>query len=72
MRKIKLKDLLPLLDFINESYDGDLARLSHDIDRAIYLLHLVQREQVKEDDIENVSFTLHEISQQLFKSYLRG
>ena len=71
MRKTKLKELSPLLDFINESYDGDLARLSHDIDRAIYLLHLVQREQVKEDDIEDVSFILHEISQQLFKSYLK-
>ena len=72
MRKIKLKDLSPLLDFINEGYDGDLARLSHDIDRAVYMLHLIERGRVSEEDTEDVSYVLHMVSQQLFKSYLQG
>jgi hypothetical protein len=71
MRKAKLRELLPLLDFINESYDGDLARLAHDVDRAVYLLHLIERGRVSEEDTEDVSYVLHMVSQQLFKSYLR-
>jgi len=59
------------MDFINGSYDGDMARLSNDINRAIYLLHRIKKDEVPEDAVEDVSFTLYEISQQLFSSYLR-
>jgi len=68
MRKTKLKELSPLLDFINESYDGDLARLAHDLDRAVYMLHLIDRGRVSGEDTEDVSYVLHKVSQQLFKS----
>jgi len=62
MRKTKLKELSPLLDFINDSYDGDLARLAHDLDRAVYMLHLIDRGRVSEEDTEDVSYVLHKVS----------
>ena len=64
-------ELAPLADFINDSYDGNLAMISHDLDNAVYLLHLVRKDEVDAEKIENISFTLHQISQQLFSSYLR-
>ena len=69
--KLNLNELAPLADFINNCYDGDLARLSNDINNVIYLLHHVKRDEIQEETVENASFTLHEISQQLFSSYLR-
>ena len=64
-------ELAPLADFINNCYDGNLARISNDLDKAVYLLHLVKKDEVDPDKIENISFTLHQLSQQLFSSYLR-
>jgi len=62
---------LPLAEFIDNCYDGDMARLSNDLNKAIYLLHHVKEDEIADDIIEDVSFVLYEISQQLFSSYLR-
>ena len=64
-------ELASLADFINDCYDGNLARISNDLDKAVYLLHFVSKDEIEPEKIENISFTLHQISQQLFSSYLR-
>ncbi|MGB3464455.1 MAG: hypothetical protein WBA74_04265 [Cyclobacteriaceae bacterium] len=69
--KLNPMELAPLADFINDCYDGNLARISNDVDQAIYLLHLVKKDEVEPEKIENISFTLYQIGQQLFSSYLR-
>ena len=69
--KLNLKELVPLADFINDNYDGDLARLNNDIHNAIYLLNHVKKDEIAEEAVENATFALHQISQQLFSSYLR-
>ena len=69
--KLNPMELASLADFINNCYDGNLARISNDLDKAVYLLHFVSKDEIEPEKIENISFTLHQISQQLFSSYLR-
>jgi len=69
--KLNPGELIQLTDFINDCYDGNLARISNDLDKAVYLLHFVKKDEIDPDKIENICFTLHQISQQLFSSYLR-
>lgn len=69
--RLHADELVQLATFINDNYDGNLARLSHDLDRAVYLLHFVNKDEIDPDQIEETCFALHQISQQLFSSYLR-
>ena len=50
--KLNPIELAPLADFINNCYDGNLARISNDLDKAVYLLHLVKKDEVDPDKIE--------------------
>ena len=68
-KELTTKELEGLVSFINEAYGGDLPKVCHELNKAVYLLHLVRREEVEEDRIEEASFILHELSQQFYESY---
>ena len=64
--KIKTDELAPLADFINEDYQGDLAGLSTDLNKAIYLLHYLKKEDSSELEIQEACYTIYHVSQRLF------
>ena len=66
---IEANELAPLVDFINDSYVGDLATASNDLRKAVYMLHYIEPGSVTESEIKDVCFALHHMSQRLFTAY---
>lgn len=66
--KIRVDELAPLAEFINENYQGDLAEISHDLNRVIYLLHYLGADDVGEQERQEACYTLHHISDRLYSS----
>jgi len=69
--KVKPKQLAPMADFINDSYDGDLATARNDLNKAVYMLHYMDKGAVPELEFYNVCFAFHKMRQGFFVAHNR-
>lgn len=64
---VDLKELQPLVDLINNSHDGKKEDIVRAINRAIYLLHQVEKDEseLSEAEINDTVDVLFRVSQTL-------
>ena len=61
--KIRKKELTELLDHIANSYAGDYASVSHDLNKAIYCLHFLKKDEIPHDEVQDLCFALHKLGE---------
>ena len=73
MKPIELdpSDLRPVAEYINESFVGDLTSVTHDLNRAVYLLHFVNEKDAAKNEVLDVSFSLQQLSNSFFQCHIR-
>ncbi|MEO1100205.1 MAG: hypothetical protein AAFX57_21035, partial [Bacteroidota bacterium] len=63
MKPSTQKQLQKLLDHIQDSYAGDYVAISRDLDKAIYCLHFLKKNQIARDEVQGLCFALHKLSE---------
>ena len=59
--KPRKKELIKLLDHIADRYAGDYIAVSHDLNKAIYYLHFLEKDQIPADDVQDLCFALQQL-----------
>ncbi|MGD1957984.1 MAG: hypothetical protein ACFB2Y_03970 [Fulvivirga sp.] len=57
------KELSELLNLITDAYAGDYASVSRDLNKAIYCLHFLAKDEIPPDEIKDLCFALHKLSE---------
>ncbi|MEM8567822.1 MAG: hypothetical protein AAGF85_15275 [Bacteroidota bacterium] len=63
MKPPKKKELAQLLAFIADSYAGDYASVSRDLNKAICFLHFLQKDEIPRNEIQDLCFALHKLGE---------
>ena len=63
MKSPKKKELAKLIDHIQDSYAGDYASVSRDLNKAIYCLHFLEKDEIPRNEIQDLCFALHKLSE---------
>lgn len=63
MKLPKKKVLAQLLTFIADSYAGNYASVSRDLNKAIYCLQFLEKDEIPRDEIQDLCFALHKLSE---------
>ena len=61
--KIRKKELTNLITHIQESYASDYASVSHDLYKAIYCLHFLEKDEIPTDEVQELCFALHKLGE---------
>ncbi|MEM9859928.1 MAG: hypothetical protein AAF843_21455 [Bacteroidota bacterium] len=69
MKSSKKKELAELLDHISDSYAGDYASVSHDLNKAIYCLHFLAKDEIPRDEVQDLCFALHKLSECFYRAH---
>ena len=48
---------------IHDSYAGDYASVSHDLNKAIYCLHFLAKDEIPRNEIQDLCFALHKLGE---------
>ena len=67
--KLKKKELTKLLDHIADSYAGDYASVSRDLNKAIYCLHFLAKDEIPRDEVQDLCFALHKLGECFYQAY---
>jgi hypothetical protein len=67
MKRIKPKELTSLARFIDAMYSGDPSAVSRDFTKIIYMLHYIPQEEFTRQEIQQMSYLLHEIGECFYK-----
>ncbi|MGD1961866.1 MAG: hypothetical protein ACFB2Y_23630 [Fulvivirga sp.] len=62
-------ELQELLHHIEENYAGDYASISHDLNKAIYFLHYVERDMIDPIEVQDISHALHTLSECFYRAH---
>ncbi|MGD1957990.1 MAG: hypothetical protein ACFB2Y_04000 [Fulvivirga sp.] len=57
------KQLVELLNLITDAYAGNYASVSRDLNKAIYCLHFLAKDEIPPDEIKDLCFALHKLSE---------
>lgn len=68
--EVETTDFRPLVNYINDTYLGDLPQLTDHLNQAIYLLHYISETDAAKEDIQNLAFNLRSLSDHLQTCYL--
>ncbi|MEM9859897.1 MAG: hypothetical protein AAF843_21300 [Bacteroidota bacterium] len=69
MKSSKKKELAELLDHIQDSHAGDYASVSRDLNKAIYCLHFLKKDEVPRDEVQDLCFALHKLSECFYRAH---
>ena len=69
MKSLKRKELQKLLDHIADSYAGDYASVSRDLNKAIYCLHFLEKEEIPRHEVQDLCFALHKLGECFYQAY---
>ena len=69
MKSSKKKELAKLIHHIQDSYAGDYAAVSHDLNKAIYCLHFLEKDEIPPDEIQSLCFALHKLSECFYRAH---
>ena len=69
MKSLKRKELQKLLDHIADSYAGDYASVSRDLNKAIYCLHFLAKDEIPRSEVQDLCFALHKLSECFYRSH---
>ena len=67
--KIRKKELARLMTHIHDSYAGDYASVSHDLNKAIYCLHFLEKDEIPRDEVQDLCFALHKLSECFYRAH---
>ena len=63
MKSSKKKELAKLIHHIQDSYAGDYASISRDLNKAIYCLHFLEKDEIPRDEVQDLCFALHKLGE---------
>ena len=63
MKSPKKKELQKLLDHIADSYAGAYASVSRDLNKAIYCLHFLEKDEIPRNEVQDLCFALHKLGE---------
>ena len=69
--KTRKKELTKLLAHIADSYAGDYASVSHDLNKAIYYLHFLEKDEIPRDEVQDLCFALHKLGECFYRTHRR-
>ncbi len=69
MKSSKKKELDKLLHHIQDSYAGDYASVSRDLNKAIYCLHFLKKDEIPRDEVQDLCFALHKLSECFYRAH---
>ena len=61
--KIRKKELKKLVHHIADSYAGDYASVSRDLNKAVYCLHFLERDEIPRNEVLDLCFALHKLGE---------
>ena len=61
--KVSKKEFQQLLHHITDSYAGDYASVSSDLNKAIYCLHFLEKDEIPKDEVQDLCFALHKLGE---------
>lgn len=67
--KIRKKELARLMTHIHDSYAGDYASVSYDLNKAIYCLHFLEKDEIPRDEVQDLCFALHKLSECFYRAH---
>ena len=67
--KIRKKELAKLITHIQENYASDYASVSHDLNKAIYCLHFLEKDEIPKGEIQDLCFALHKLSECFYRAH---
>ena len=67
--KIRKKELAKLITHVQESYVSDYASVSHDLNKAIYCLHFLGKDEIPRDEVQEVCFALHQLGECFYQAH---
>lgn len=70
-RELKVTDLSPILDYLNNYHEGDLLSLSEWLNQAVYMFHYLPVDTFSESERQNVSHVLMGLKEACKKAYFR-
>ena len=70
--KTEAKDLVPVAEYVNEVYDGNLLSLTQWLDRAVYMFHFISEdENFSSQDKRGVVDSLMVLKERLIEAHYR-
>ena len=63
MKSSKKKELATLINHIQDSYAGDYTNISRDLNKAIYCLHFLEKDEIPRDEVQDLCFALHKLGE---------
>ena len=63
MKSSKKKELAKLINHIQESYAGDYASVSRNLNKAIYCLHFLEKDEIPRNEVQDLCFALHKLGE---------
>ncbi len=63
MKSSKKKELAKLIHHIQDSYAGDYASVSRDLNKAIYCLHFLKKDEIPKNEVQDLCFALHKLGE---------
>ncbi|MEM9859416.1 MAG: hypothetical protein AAF843_18825 [Bacteroidota bacterium] len=63
MKPPNKKELAQLLTFIADSYADDYASVSRDLNKAIYCLHFLEKDEIPRNEVQDLCFALHKLGE---------
>ena len=69
--KLRKKELARLIQHIQESYAGDYASVSRDLNKAVYCLHFLAKDEIPRHEIQDLCFALHKLGECFHQAYRR-
>ncbi len=70
--ELKVSDLSPILDYLNNYHEGDLLSLSRWLNQAIYMFHYLPSDAFSELERQNASHILMEFKEVIMEIYLNN
>ena len=54
---------------IHDSYAGDYASVSHDLNKAIYCLDFLAKDEIPRNEIQDLCFALHKLGESFYQAH---
>jgi len=70
--ELKVSDLSPILEYLNDYHEGDLLSLSEWLNQAIYMFHYLPADTFSELERQNTSHVLMELKEAVIEVYLNN
>ena len=68
--KIRKKELKKLVNHITDSYAGDYASVSRDLNKAIYCLHFLEKDEIPRKEVLDLCFALHKLEECFYQAHI--